>query len=88
LVDKVRAVWRVIIRRACRALDNAPTESFYHNLKTERVPHRINGTRAKARRDLFQYIEGFYNFRRLHSALATSAQLSLAYGALTPSTFL
>ncbi len=26
-------------------------------------------TRAEARRDLFGYIEGFYNSRRLHSAL-------------------
>ena len=43
-------------------------ESFFHSLKTERVHHRIYGTRAEARRDLFQYIEG-YNFHRLHSAL-------------------
>jgi putative transposase len=50
-------------------LDNAPMESFFHSLKTERVHHRIYGTRAEARRDLFQYIEGFYNSRRLHSAL-------------------
>ena len=50
-------------------LDNAPTESFFHSLKTERVPHRIYDARGEARRDLFQYIEGFYNFRRLHSAL-------------------
>ena len=39
-------------------------ESFFHSLKTERVHHRIYGTRAEARRDLFQYIEGFYNSRR------------------------
>jgi putative transposase len=50
-------------------LDNAPMESFFHSLKTERVHHRIYDTRAEARRDLFQYIEGFYNSRRLHSAL-------------------
>ena len=50
-------------------LDNAPTESFFHSLKTERVHDRIYGTRAEARLDLFQYIEGFYNPRRLHSAL-------------------
>jgi len=49
-------------------LDNAPMESFFHSLKTKRVHHRIYGTRAEARRDLFQYIEG-YNFHRLHSAL-------------------
>jgi len=50
-------------------LDNAPMESFFHSLKTQRVHHRIYDTRAEARRDLFQYIEGFYNSRRLHSAL-------------------
>ena len=50
-------------------LDNAPMESFFHTLKTERVHHRIYPTRTDARRDLFQYIEGFYNSRRLHSAL-------------------
>jgi len=38
-------------------------ESFFHSLKTERVHHRI----YEARRDLFQYIEGFYNSHRLHS---------------------
>lgn len=50
-------------------LDNAPMESFFHTLKTERVHHRIYPTRAEARRDLFGYIEPFYNSRRLHSAL-------------------
>jgi hypothetical protein len=42
---------------------------IFHSLKTERVHHRIYGTRAGARRNLFQYIEGFYNSCRLHSAL-------------------
>ena len=50
-------------------LDNAPMESFFHSLKTERVHHRIYDARGEARRDLFQYIEGFYNSHRLHSAL-------------------
>ena len=44
-------------------------ESFFHSLKTERVHHRIYCTRGEPRRDLFQYIEVFYNSRRLHSAL-------------------
>ena len=50
-------------------LDNAPVESFFHSLKTERIHHRIYRTRAEARRDLLQYIDGFYNSRRLLSAL-------------------
>ena len=49
--------------------DNAPMESFFHTLKTERVHHRIYATKEQARRDLFAYIEGFYNSHRLHSAL-------------------
>ena len=49
--------------------DNAPMESFFHTLKTERVHHRDYETRDDARRDLFGYIEGFYNSRRLNSAL-------------------
>ena len=49
--------------------DNAPMESFFHTLKTERVHHRIYATKDQARRDLFAYIEGFYNSHHLHSAL-------------------
>lgn len=55
--------------RKGNCLDNAPMESFFHTLKVERVHHRVYATRDDARRDLFGYIEGFYNSRRLHSAL-------------------
>jgi putative transposase len=41
--------------------DHAPMESFFHTLKTEQVHHRVYATRAEAQRDLFGYIEGFYN---------------------------
>lgn len=50
-------------------LDNAPMESFFHTLKTELVHHRTYATRDEAKRDLFSYVEGFYNRQRLHSAL-------------------
>lgn len=49
--------------------DNAPMESFFHTLKTELVHHRNYATREDAKRDLFLYIEGFYNHQRIHSAL-------------------
>jgi transposase InsO family protein len=49
--------------------DNAPMESFFHTLKTELVHHKSYATREDAKRDLFQYIEGFYNHQRIHSAL-------------------
>ena len=49
--------------------DNAPMESFFGTLKTELVHQRDYPDRDTARRDLFAYIEGYYNRRRIHSAL-------------------
>lgn len=55
-------------RTAC-CYDNAPMESFFHTLKVELVHQRRWATREEARRDLFAYIEGYYNRRRIHSAI-------------------
>jgi putative transposase len=55
--------------RRADCYDNAPMESFFHTLKTERVHHRQYITRAEAQRDVFAYIEGFYNRTRRHSAI-------------------
>jgi putative transposase len=49
--------------------DNAPMESFFATLKGELVEEADYQTRDQARADVFHYIEGFYNKRRLHSAL-------------------
>lgn len=49
--------------------DNAPMESFFGTLKSERVHHCRYRTRADARQDIFRYIEVFYNRKRRHSAL-------------------
>ena len=49
--------------------DNAPMESFFHTIKTELVHHRHYATREEASRDIFAYIEGFYNRTRRHSAI-------------------
>lgn len=49
--------------------DNAPMESFFGTLKSERVHHHLYRTRQEAQADLFFYIEVFYNRRRRHSAL-------------------
>jgi putative transposase len=38
-------------------------------LKTELVHHRDYLTRDEARRDIFEYIEVFYNRQRRHSTL-------------------
>ncbi|WP_168204039.1 IS3 family transposase [Aliikangiella coralliicola] len=49
--------------------DNAPMESFFHTLKTECVNFEDYKTRSQARRNLFDYIELFYNRRRKHSTI-------------------
>ena len=49
--------------------DNAPMESFFHTLKTELTHHEKYRSREEARRDIFEYIEVFYNRQRLHSSL-------------------
>ena len=49
--------------------DNAITETFFHTLKTELTYWERYRTRDEARRNIFEYIEVFYNRKRLHSAL-------------------
>ena len=51
--------------------DNAPMESFFATLKGELVDARQYDypTRGAAKADVFQYIEGWYNRRRLHSGI-------------------
>jgi len=49
--------------------DSAVAESFFHTLKTELVHHERYETRSAAHASLFEYIEGFYNRLRKHSAL-------------------
>jgi putative transposase len=55
-------------RRAC-CYDNAAMESFFATLKTECFQNRIPKNRVEAHAMLFDYIETFYNPKRLHSAL-------------------
>lgn len=47
--------------------DNTVAESFFGLLKRERVHRRQYRTRAEARTDVFDYIEGFYIRQRAHS---------------------
>jgi len=55
--------------RQGNAYDNAYIESFWSSLKYELVYHRKFATRLQARTAVFDYIESFYNRRRLHSSL-------------------
>ena len=49
--------------------DNAIKETFFHTLKTELCNHERYRTRAEAKASVFEFIETFYNRRRLHSSL-------------------
>ena len=49
--------------------DNAVAESFFATIKRELIETRAWPTRAGLRRAVFEYIEGWYNTRRLHSTL-------------------
>jgi len=47
--------------------DNAVAESFFANLKKEKIRRRKYRTRAEARSAVFEYIEMFYNPKRHHT---------------------
>ena len=49
--------------------DNAIAESFFHSLKVELIQENQYKTRDEAKQSIFQYIEGYYNQKRLHSAI-------------------
>ena len=49
--------------------DNAVAESFFATIKRELIDTRSWPTRTGLRRGVFEYIEGWYNTRRLHSTL-------------------
>src|SRR5262249_24008977 len=65
---ELRAEGQTVSRKG-NCWDNAPMESFFGTLKTELVHHRQYPDRDRARRDLFAYIEGYYNRARIHSAI-------------------
>ncbi len=54
--------------------DNALAESFFATLECELLDRQIFHTRAQARMAVFDFIEGFYNTERRHSALSLPGQ--------------
>jgi len=49
--------------------DNAVAESFFSNLKKEKIKNRIYNKREEAKSDVFEYIEMFYNRKCRHGYL-------------------
>ena len=66
--------------------DNALCESFFATLECERIDRRTYRTRDEARRDLFSFIEGWYNPHRRHSSLGqiSPAEFERRHGAGEP----
>ena len=49
--------------------DNAVAESFFSTLKNELVLGNTFASRNRARAEIFEYIEIFYNRQRIHRSL-------------------
>ena len=62
--------------RTGTALDNAMAEGSIATPKTGLVHRRRLPDREVARSAVFEYLEGFYNRRRLHSALGYQSPVS------------
>jgi transposase InsO family protein len=73
----------VSMSRKGNCWDNAVAESFFSTLKTELVYRRRWSGRPELRSALFEYIEVFYNRRRLHSSIGykTPAEVEDEYNA-------
>lgn len=65
-----RHEFRVSMSGKGNCYDNSAVESFFKSLKAELVWRRDWHTRRDVESALFEYINGFYNPRRKHSALA------------------
>jgi len=65
------ATYQIVPSMSQRAncYDNATMESFWSTLKTELVHHHTFADLSQAGRAINDYIENFYNPKRLHSAL-------------------
>jgi putative transposase len=59
--------------------DNGAMESFFKSLKVERVYQTRYQTREQARLDLVNWIEGFYNRKRLHSSIGYRAPVDMEF---------
>jgi len=55
------AGFEVSMSRRGDCYDNAPVESFFAKLKKELVAGEVFYSRDQARREIVDYIEGFYN---------------------------
>lgn len=76
-----KAGLRQSMSRRANPYDNAWTESFIGTLKHEMLQGGCFDTHSDARLEIFEYIEGYYNTHRKHSALGykTPSQFESLY---------
>lgn len=67
LLDKHRLICSMSKKGDC--YDNAAMESWNHSFKVEAVHGERFKTRSEAKSQVFEYIEVYYNRKRLHSSL-------------------
>jgi len=63
--------------------DNAPTESWFGSFKNERVYGECFETRDEVIAMTFEYVEVFYNRKRLHSTLGYKSPIQFLSGLFT-----
>ena len=66
----------VSMSRKGNCWDNAVSETFFKTLKAELIWRQAWQTRRQVEAEIFQYINGFYNPRRRHSALKGKSPLA------------
>ena len=77
---------RQSLSRPRQCWDNAVAESFFATIKTELIYRVPLPSVAAARTAVFEYIEAFYNRRRLHSALGYQSPSAFESARLDQST--
>ena len=81
LIKDYRMIQSMSRRADC--WDNAAMESFFKTLKVERI-HRLRyETRALAKLDIVDWIEGFYNRRRMHSSIGYKSPVDVESNVMT-----
>ena len=69
--------------RKANCWDNAVMESFFKTLKVERIHQLRYPTRALAKLDIVDWIEGFYNQTRMHSSLGYKTPVDIESNPMT-----
>jgi putative transposase len=74
--------FRQSMSRKGNCYDNAVVESFFSTLKTELIYQNHYKTKQQAKASIFEYIEVFYNRKRLHSAIEYKSPSQFEYAVL------